>query len=127
MGRAVWIGVILGLLATPAALAVDVKEVRLWRAPFRGSGVLKERERMLCLPPPVISACFPSSVMYLFSMTALELSVPPRIASRSMHCDVTSFQDELLREQSHDDSLMPHVPDFKGFYWLHNCAHRPQR
>jgi N-acetylmuramoyl-L-alanine amidase len=33
MGRAVWIGVILGLLATPAAVAVDVKEVRLWRAP----------------------------------------------------------------------------------------------
>jgi len=33
MGRAVWIGAILGLLATPAALAVDVQDVRLWRAP----------------------------------------------------------------------------------------------
>ena len=33
MGRAVWIGAILGLLAIPAAVAVEVQAVRLWRAP----------------------------------------------------------------------------------------------
>jgi N-acetylmuramoyl-L-alanine amidase len=33
MGRAVWIGMILGLLGTSAAGAVDVQDVRLWRAP----------------------------------------------------------------------------------------------
>jgi N-acetylmuramoyl-L-alanine amidase len=33
MGRAVWIGAILNLLVTSAALAADVQDVRLWRAP----------------------------------------------------------------------------------------------
>lgn len=33
MGKAVWICAILSLLATPAAVAVDVHDVRLWRAP----------------------------------------------------------------------------------------------
>lgn len=33
MGRAVWIFMILGLLGTSAVWAVDVKDVRLWRAP----------------------------------------------------------------------------------------------
>jgi N-acetylmuramoyl-L-alanine amidase len=33
MGRAVWIGTVLGLLATTGAFAADVQDVRLWRAP----------------------------------------------------------------------------------------------
>ena len=33
MGRAVWIGAVLGLLATTGAFAADVQDVRLWRAP----------------------------------------------------------------------------------------------
>jgi N-acetylmuramoyl-L-alanine amidase len=33
MGRAVWIVLVLGLLGTSAVWAVDVKDVRLWRAP----------------------------------------------------------------------------------------------